>query len=84
MLKPCLLFCSVSGCMGTLTLSPLHAQRNNENVEIQFQITSHTRTPISLISKLQSASKTIFHAEHQLRAATKLGVYTLKIPVHAV
>lgn len=30
--------------------SPLHTQENNENVEIQFQITSHTRrTPISLI-----------------------------------
>lgn len=69
--------------MGTLTLS-LHAQGNNENLEIQFQITSHTRrTPISLISKLQSASETIFHPEHQLHTATKLGVYTL-IPVHAV
>jgi len=40
--------------MGTLTFSPLRTQGNIENVEIRFQITSHTRGPlISLIPKLQ-------------------------------
>lgn len=71
--------------MDTLTLSPLDTQGNNENVEIQFQITSHRRgTPISLNSKLQSVSKTIFHTEHQLHIATKLGVYILNVVLRAV
>lgn len=84
MLKSCLPFLLNVRLCGN-TLSSLHTQENNENVEIRLQITSHTRrAPVSLTSKLQSASETIFHAEHQLHSATKLGIYTLKIPVYAV
>lgn len=71
--------------MDTLTLFPLDTQGNNENVEIQFQITCHRRgTPISLNSKLQSVFETIFHTEHQLHTAKKLGVYILNIVLRAV
>lgn len=71
--------------METLILSPLDTQENNENLEIHFQITSHRGgTPISLNSKLQSVFKTIFHSEHHLHTATKLGAYILNVVLHAV
>lgn len=60
-------------------------QENNENVEIHFQITSHrTGTHIILNSKLQSVFETIFHSQHQIHTATKLGIYILNVVLHAV